>query len=125
MNPLVNLESFFFLDFLSEWLKPYIVISAHAKQLNAYERMADETLEEFNDEFNIVDHLTEEEQEAERARLKEMENEINQNNNDPNSTFEEALNEWSDLPKEEFLKEKTGMVLPGVATSIILLSFLI
>ena len=108
---------FYFLDyFLSEWLKPCIVISAHAKQLNVYVRMADETLEEFNDEFNIVDHLTKEEQDAERARLKEMEDEINQNNNDPDSTFEEALNAWSDLPKEEFLKEKTGMIMPGIVT---------
>ena len=84
--------------------------------MNVYVRMADETLEEFNDEFNIVDHLTKEEQEAERARLKEMEDEINQNNNDPDSTFEEALNAWSDLPKEEFLKEKTGMIMPGIVT---------
>ena len=99
--------------------------SAHAKQLNVYERMADETLEEFNDEFNIIDHLPEEAKAEEEARLKEMEDEINKNNNDPDSTFKEALNPWSDLPKEEFLKEKTGMVLPGVATSIILLSFLI
>ena len=83
--------------------------------------MAEETLEEFNEEFNIVDHLTEEEKEAEKARLQEMEDEINQNNNDANSTFKEALNEWSDLPKEEFLKEKTGMVMPpGIATNVIL-----
>ena len=79
--------------------------------------MADETLEEFNDEFNIVDHLTKEEQDAERARLKEMEDEINQNNNNPNSTFKEALNAWSDLPKEEFLKEKTGMVMQGTVSN--------
>ena len=82
---------------------------------------ANETLDEFNDEFNIIDHLPEEAKAEEEARLKEMEDEINKNNNDPDSTFEEALNPWSDLPKEEFLKEKTGMVMPpGMATNIIL-----
>merc|ERR1719400_2988621 len=89
-----------------------LALTAYAKQLNVYERMADETLEEFNDEFNIIDHLPEEAKAEEEARLKEMEDEINKNNNDPDSTFEEALNPWSDLPKEEFLKEKTGMVMP-------------
>merc|ERR1711997_396233 len=89
-----------------------LALTAHAKQLNVYERMADETLEEFNDEFNIIDHLPEEAKAEEEARLKEMEDKINKNNNDPDSTFKEALNPWSDLPKEEFLKEKTGMVLP-------------
>ena len=84
--------------------------------------MADETLDEFNDEFNIIDHLPEEEKAKEKARLKEMEDEINKNNNDPDSTFKEALNPWSDLPKDEFLKEKRGMVLPGI---LVLISFLI
>ena len=74
-------------------------------------------MDEFNDEFNIIDHLPEEEKAKEKARLKEMEDEINKNNNDPNSTFMEALNPWSDLPKDEFLKEKTGMILPGVVTN--------
>ena len=103
--------------FWSKGLKPCIVISAHAKQLNVYERMADETLEEFNDEFNIVDHLTEEEKEAEKARLQEMEDEINQNNNDADSPFKEALNEMSDLPKDEFIKEKTGVIREGMVTN--------
>ena len=80
--------------------------------------MADETLDEFNDEFNIIDHLPEEEKAKEKARLKEMEDEINKTNNDPDSTFKEALNPWSDLPKDEFLKEKTGMVLPGILVLI-------
>ena len=97
--------------------KPCIAISAHAKQVNVYERMADETLEEFNEEFNIVDHLTEEEKEAERAKLQEEEDEINENNNDPDSPFKEALNEWSDLSDEEFLKEKTGVIRPGMVTN--------
>jgi len=69
-------------------------------------------LEEFNDEFNIIDHLPDEAKAAEEARLKEVEDEINKNNNDPDSTFKEALEPWSDLPKEEFLKEKTGMIMP-------------
>merc|ERR1712088_1057516 len=76
-----------------------LALTAHAKQLNIYERMADETLEEFNDEFNIIDHLPEEAKAEEGARLKEMEDEINKNNNDPDSTFKEALNPWSDLPR--------------------------
>ena len=64
-------------------------------------------MEEFNDEFNIVDvNLTLEDIEAEEAMLQEMEDEINKNNNDPDSPFKEALNEWPDLPVEEFLKEK-------------------
>ena len=45
-----------------------------------------------------------------------MEDEIYKNNNDTDSTFKEALNPWSDLPKEEFLKEKTGMIMPGIVT---------
>ena len=83
-----------------------------------YERMAEETLEEFNEEFNIVDHLTEEEKEAERAKLQEEEDEINENNNDPDSPFKEALNEWSDLSDEEFLKEKTGVIRTGMVTYV-------
>merc|ERR1719400_80916 len=89
-----------------------LALTAYAKQLNVYERMADETLEEFNDEFNIIDHLPEEAKAEEEARLEEIEDEINKNNNDPDSTFKEALEEWSDLPKEEFLKEKTGLTEP-------------
>jgi len=90
-----------------------LALAAHAKQVNVYERMADETLEEFNEEFNIVEgNLTEEEKEAERAKLQEEEDEINENNNDPDSPFKEALNEWSDLSDEEFLKEKTGVIRP-------------
>ena len=86
--------------------------------MNVYERMADETLEEFNEEFNIVEgNLTEEEKEAERAKLQEEEDEINENNNDPDSPFKEALNEWSDLSDEEFLKEKTGVIRPGMVTN--------
>merc|ERR1712079_84142 len=94
-----------------------LAVTAHAKQLNVYVRTADETLEEFNDEFNIIDHLPEEAKAAEEARLKEVEDEINKNNNDPDSTFKEALEPWSDLPKEEFLKEKTGMIMPGMVTN--------
>ena len=94
-----------------------LVLSAHAKQLNVYVRTADETLEEFNDEFNIIDHLPDEAKAAEEARLKEVEDDINKNNNDPDSTFKEALEPWSDLPKEEFLKEKTGMIMPGMVTN--------
>ena len=45
------------------------------------------------------------------------EDDINKNNNDPDSTFKEALEPWSDLPKEEFLKEKTGMIMPGMVTN--------
>ena len=92
----------------------FLVFSAHAKQLNVYKRTADETLEEFNDEFNIVDvNLTLEDIEAEEAMLQEMEDEINKNNNDPDSPLEETLNEWPDLPVEEFLKERTGVIRPG------------
>merc|ERR1719400_2242001 len=87
-----------------------LALTAHAKQLNVYERMAEETLEEFNEEFNIVDHLTEEEKEAEKARLQEKEDETNQNNNDADSPFKEALNEMSDLPQDEFITEKTGVI---------------
>ena len=78
---------------------------------------AHETLEEFNKEFNIIDHLSDEAKAAEEARLEEIEDEINKNNNDPDSTFKEALEEWSDLPEEEFLKEKTGLTEPGMVTN--------
>ena len=102
------------------------VFSAHAKQLNVYKRKADETLEEFNNEFNIVDvNLTLEDIEAEEAMLQEMEDEINKNNNDPDSPLEEALDEWPDLPVEEFLKEKTGVIRPGNhQPNFLLLTFL-
>ena len=71
-------------------------------------------MEEFNDEFNIVDvNLTLEDIEAEEAMLQEMEDEVTKNNIDPDSPFKEGLNEWSDLPVEEFLKEKIGVIRPG------------
>ena len=87
------------------------VISAHAKDVT-------ETLEEFDDEFNIVEapNLSDEDIAAEKAALKEAEDEINQVNNDADSPFKEALNEFSDLPEEEFLEEKTGVIREGMVT---------
>ena len=89
------------------------VISAHAKDVT-------ETLEEFDDEFNIVEapNLSDEDIAAEKAALKEAEDEINQVNNDADSPFKEALNEFSDLPGEEFLKEKTGVIRTGMVTYV-------
>ena len=52
----------------------------------------------------------------EKAVLKEAEDEINQINNDADSSFKEALNEFSDLPEEEFLNEKTGVIRTGMVT---------
>ena len=87
------------------------VISAHAKDVT-------ETLEEFDKEFNIVENLSDEDIAAEKAALKEAEDEINQINNDADSPFKEALNEFSDLPGEEFLKEKTGVIRTGMVTYV-------
>ena len=83
------------------------VISAHAKDVT-------ETLEEFDKEFNIVENLSDEDIAAEKAVLKEAEDEINQVNNDADSPFKEALNEFSELPEEEFLEEKTGVIREGM-----------
>merc|ERR1711884_890034 len=80
-----------------------LALAAHAKDVT-------ETLEEFDNEFNIVENLSDEDIAAEKAALKEAEDEINQINNDADSPFKEALNEFSDLPEEEFLKEKTGVI---------------
>ena len=93
------------------WFIMLYVISAHAKDVT-------ETLEEFDDEFNIVEapNLSDEDIAAEKSALKEAEDEINQVNNDADSPFKEALNEFSDLPEEEFLEEKTGVIREGMVT---------
>ena len=95
------------------WFIKLHVISAHAKDVT-------ETLEEFDDEFNIIEapNLSDEDIAAEKATLKEAEDEINQVNNDADSPFKEALNEFSDLPGEEFLKEKTGVIREGMVTYV-------
>ena len=89
------------------WFIMLYVISAHAKDVT-------ETLEEFDKEFNIVENLSDEDIAAEKAVLKEAEDEINQVNNDADSPFKEALNEFSELPEEEFLEEKTGVIREGM-----------
>ena len=91
------------------WFIMLYVISAHAKDVT-------ETLEEFDNEFNIVENLSDEDIAAEKAALKEAEDEINQVNNDADSPFKEALNEFSDLPEAEFLEEKTGVIREGMVT---------
>lgn len=72
----------------------------------------DETLEEFEEEFGqyaVDPDLVEEWKE----NLEEAEEEINEQNQkyqDGESTFWDALNEFSELSDEDFLKEKTGLI---------------
>ena len=73
-----------------------------------------ETEEEFEEEFGILDSDPEEKK-TEAENLKKAEDEINENNKkfeNGESTFEEQLYEESDLPKEEFEKEKEGATMP-------------
>ena len=75
----------------------------------------DESFEEFEkDNHEYVQPGAE--ADAEKAEFEKDKAHAIKNNNDPNSTFMEALNPWSDLPKEEFLKEKTGVIMPGMVT---------
>ena len=71
-----------------------------------------ETLEEFEQEFG--QYTTDEELAKEwEENLKKAEDEINEQNekyNNGDSTYWEELNEFSELSKEEFEKEKTGLI---------------
>ena len=73
--------------------------------------VVDETLDEFNEEFNIV--VPEEAERAKEAkRLKEVEAEINAHNEKyarGESSFKEQLYSFSDLSDEDFEKEKLGV----------------
>jgi len=73
-----------------------------------------ETEDQFEDEFGIKDPPGEEKDE-EAKNLAAAEAEINQHNKDyaaGKSTYEEKLNEDSDLDQEDYEKEKEGALLP-------------
>merc|ERR1712111_243301 len=63
---------------------------------------------EFEKEFNVLHNNKEQEKKAADQLAKE-EKEIEEQNSNPNGHFKEKLNQWSDLDKETFLREKTGL----------------
>merc|ERR1711990_595161 len=78
-------------------------------------RKYDETLDEFNEEFHILVEPGEE-AEAEAKRLKEVEAQINEQNEKfakGEASSGAKLYPFSDLSKEEMKKEKTGLVIPS------------
>ena len=74
-----------------------------------------EDIDEFDNEFNIKENLSPDEKAKETARLKAVEAEINEENAKyakGEAHFGEKLYEFSDLSKEEFEKNKEGMIMP-------------
>ena len=74
-----------------------------------------EDIDEFDNEFKIKENLSPDEKAKEAARLKAVEAEINEENAKyakGEAHFGEKLYEFSDLSKEEFEKNKEGMIMP-------------
>jgi len=74
-----------------------------------------EDIDEFDNEFGIKENLSPDEKAKEAARLKAVEAEINEENAKyakGEAHFGEKLYEFSDLSKEEFEKNKEGMIMP-------------
>ena len=84
----------------------------------AQPRKYKESLDEFNKEFGIID-LEDEAGKAEEAkRLKQAEDEANEQNEKfekGEATFGEKIYPFSDLPEEQFEKEKEGLIIPPQA----------
>ena len=78
-------------------------------------------MEEFDDEFNILEDLTAEEKAEEMERLKKVEEEVNEENakfKEGTAHFQEKLYSFSDLSKEEFEKEKEGLKMPAASRAM-------
>ena len=74
-----------------------------------------EDIDEFDNEFRIKENLSPNEKAKEAARLRAVEAEINEENAKyakGEAHFGEKLYEFSDLSKEEFEKNKEGMIMP-------------
>ena len=72
----------------------------------------DESLEEFNNEFNVIDLTSDSEKQQEAARLKQVEAEVNEQNSKyakGEASFGEKLYPFSDWSEEEFEDAKLGM----------------
>ena len=75
-----------------------------------------EDIKAFDQEFDVFEDLTPEEAAKEAQRLKTVEDEINEENAKfakGEANFGEKLYAFSDLTKDEFEKEKEGMIMPG------------
>ena len=71
--------------------------------------------EEFEDFFELEPIIDEEQYEKRQKALKANEAEIKRINKEfaeGKITWYESLNEFSNLPSDEFLKQKTGMLIP-------------
>merc|ERR1712168_407788 len=86
-----------------------------AKQDAPDNSLLDMNEDEFEDFFELEHVVDTDEYEKRQNALKENEEEIRKVNQDyaeGKKTWFDSLNEFSNLPSDEFLKEKTGMLIP-------------
>merc|ERR1712002_843749 len=90
-----------------------IILSAPSQDMDPQDN---DTLEEFQEFFHEPEITDSEEKEKRAEALEENEELIKEQNEEylaGNKTWYDKVNEFSDLPEDEFIKKKTGLVNPS------------